>query len=172
MENYHVEVKRPTGRPRLPKADPATEAKRAKWRARARDRYASANLSDSNSPAARQAFYEQLVKEHGGKCVITGTTENLEFHHVIPSQMKFRISGACSLHGLGNTGFDRVRAEADKCVLICRREHTKIHSRVNAEIRAIKKETTLTKKGERGLRDYYTQKYTKQAILIAELKRM
>jgi transposase len=62
-----------------------------------------------------------LVEEAGGACCICGYAGNmraLHFHHVDPSQKRMEINAK----GV-SLSLDRVRAEAQKCVLLCSNCH-------------------------------------------------
>lgn len=56
----------------------------------------------------RKPVYEYL----GGCCVKCGATENLEIDHIDPEQKSFNISDNLTFD-------DRLRAELDKCQLLC-----------------------------------------------------
>lgn len=56
---------------------------------------------------------EQWRKELGGKCIDCGSTSDLEFDHVEPSEKSFTISSGWSMN------IDLVREELSKCVLRC-----------------------------------------------------
>ena len=67
-----------------------------------------------------------LVEELGGGCAIcgySGSAAALHFHHVDPSSKHFPIS----LRGL-SLSIESVRAEAQKCVLLCARCHAEVES--------------------------------------------
>lgn len=53
----------------------------------------------------------------GGKCINCGTTKMLEFDHIDPNNVSFRISQGLSY------SFDRLKHELDKCQLLCRTCH-------------------------------------------------
>lgn len=66
----------------------------------------------------------KLIEYKGGKCMFCGykkCIEALDFHHINPKEKDFTISGK-------SWGFDRLKKESDKCVLVCNRCHTEIHS--------------------------------------------
>jgi transposase len=67
-----------------------------------------------------------LVEELGGCCAICGydrTPAALHFHHVDPADKSFAVS----LRGL-SLSLETVRAEAQKCVLLCARCHAEVES--------------------------------------------
>ncbi len=69
-----------------------------------------------------------LIMEHGGECVICGYNKciaALHFHHIDPETKEFGISDG----GVAN-GIDRMRKEAEKCVLLCCRCHVEIENGV------------------------------------------
>ena len=70
---------------------------------------------------------QTLKLEYGGKCSICGYDKYLgalEFHHVDPSTKEFHLGT--------RRGYDitRLRAELDKCVLVCSNCHAEIHGGV------------------------------------------
>lgn len=63
-----------------------------------------------------------LVEEAGGKCKLCGydrCMRNLHFHHIDPSQKEFQISG-------GSRSLTRLRAEVNKCKLLCSNCHGEV----------------------------------------------
>lgn len=65
-----------------------------------------------------------LVEEFGGKCSICGYGKciaALQFHHLNPEVKEMALS---STH---NVSYERMRAEAEKCILICANCHAEIH---------------------------------------------
>ena len=74
----------------------------------------------------RRNIKQILVQEHGGKCKVCGynkCVQALEFHHVNPADKSFGISAK------GNTiAIDRVRKEADKCILLCSNCHVEVEN--------------------------------------------
>lgn len=75
--------------------------------------------------AQRHRDYTQILKEErGGKCETCDFDKSfraLQFHHRIPSEKSFKISQ------LRGATLDTLRAEADKCALVCGNCHTMIH---------------------------------------------
>jgi predicted HNH restriction endonuclease len=47
----------------------------------------------------------------------------LQFHHRDPSQKDFQISGSTK-------GYETLKKEVDKCLMVCANCHTEIHSEV------------------------------------------
>ena len=71
----------------------------------------------------RRKMKQQLVEEHGGKCVRCGFDEHvcaLEFHHRDPSCKEGHIIGTTA-------SIARQRAEAAKCDLLCSNCHKIAH---------------------------------------------
>ena len=73
----------------------------------------------------RKKVKQLLVEYKGGKCERCGYDKcisALEFHHLDPSKKDFGISGN------GNTlSIERMKKEADKCILVCSNCHKEIH---------------------------------------------
>lgn len=67
--------------------------------------------------------YVESVRATG--CVICGETDRevLDFHHVDPSQKRFTLSGSYA-----NNGMEKVRAEVEKCVVLCANDHRRVHA--------------------------------------------
>lgn len=63
----------------------------------------------------------QMREYLGGKCVVCGTVEKLEFHHKDPTQKSFSVS---VLYGLT---FEKLKLELDKCELRCEEHHIELH---------------------------------------------
>ena len=67
----------------------------------------------------------QLKEEYGGKCTQCGYDRDphaLEFHHLDPTVKEFHLGEARGFN------IEKLRAELDKCILVCRNCHTEIHS--------------------------------------------
>lgn len=83
------------------------------------------NKSDSDAVIDwRKRTKLKLIDYKGGKCQVCGynkCTAALEFHHVNPEEKDFGISG-CS------RSFENLKAEVDKCVLVCSNCHKEIHA--------------------------------------------
>lgn len=68
----------------------------------------------------------ELIEYKGGKCECCGYDKNyaaLDFHHIHPEEKEFQVD---SRH-LANTNMDKLKEEADKCVLLCANCHREIH---------------------------------------------
>lgn len=74
----------------------------------------------------RDNVKEMAIEYKGGKCSICGYNKcigALEFHHLDPNKKDFGISSK------GYTrSWDTVKAELDKCILVCANCHREIHS--------------------------------------------
>lgn len=71
-----------------------------------------------------QAIKRQSVEGFGGKCVMCGYNrclQALEFHHLDPSKKD------PNFQRVGNKSFDSIRAEFEKCKLVCSNCHREIH---------------------------------------------
>ena len=55
-----------------------------------------------------------FIAELGGKCILCGSTENLEFDHIDPTQKAFNIG-----KWIANRKEEDIRAELKKCQLLC-----------------------------------------------------
>jgi hypothetical protein len=79
----------------------------------------------------------RLIEYKGGRCERCGYCKPIpaayDFHHPNPAQKDFMISGK-------SWGFDRLKAEADKCVLLCKNCHAEVHYELSQEARSKRKE--------------------------------
>ena len=84
----------------------------------------SQKTSYDNVKAFRQRKKQKAIEYKGGKCQLCGYNRcirALKFHHRDPSQKDFTIS-------TGNVwGFDRIKSELDKCILLCGNCHDEVH---------------------------------------------
>jgi hypothetical protein len=74
----------------------------------------------------RRAVKKILVEEAGGACIMcgyAGCPSALEFHHLDPSRKSFHLS----VRGR-TSGIAKLRAEAQKCVLLCARCHAEVEA--------------------------------------------
>lgn len=74
----------------------------------------------------RKKLREMARIYKGGKCMICGYDRylgSLDFHHLDPSKKKFGLS----LKGLTKS-WEKVKAEIDKCILVCANCHREIHA--------------------------------------------
>ena len=75
----------------------------------------------------RRRIRQMALKYKGGKCEFCGydrCDEALDFHHIDSKQKSFGLSA----DGLTRS-WERVKAEADKCVLICANCHREEHAK-------------------------------------------
>jgi len=89
----------------------------------------------------RKKVRQMAVEYKGGRCERCGYTkciDALEFHHTDPSGKDFSISDK------GYTrGWNKVKKELDKCVLVCANCHREIHAEVQ-----LSREIGIEKSGE------------------------
>lgn len=76
----------------------------------------------------RKQLRHEIVLYKGGKCEICGYDKceaALEFHHLNPDEKEFQLSS-------GNTcSLEKMKKEADKCILVCANCHREIHDKIN-----------------------------------------
>jgi 5-methylcytosine-specific restriction endonuclease McrA len=78
----------------------------------------------------RRRTKRRLIAEAGGACAICGYDHYvgaLEFHHVDPGTKSFGLS----TRGLTRS-IDALRAELDKCILLCSNCHAEVEGGVTA----------------------------------------
>ena len=71
-----------------------------------------------------------LKMEYGGKCSCCGYDKSLnalEFHHPDPTVKEFHLAQK------KGSNVEKLRAELDKCVLLCRNCHTEAHDAMREE---------------------------------------
>jgi hypothetical protein len=76
----------------------------------------------------RKRLKEILVQEAGGRCAICGYDRNaraLHFHHLDPKTKRLGLSGQGVTYSLA-----MLRAEAQKCVLLCSNCHAEVEDGV------------------------------------------
>lgn len=74
----------------------------------------------------RRKVKEQLATEAGGKCKVCGYDRyvgNLIFHHPDPTKKEFGVS-----QGGITRSYEKMKKEADKCILVCCRCHGELHA--------------------------------------------
>ena len=75
----------------------------------------------NNGYEKRRARYltgrQKAIEYLGGKCVICGVTENLQFHHRNPWEKSFEVSANLTISWV------RLVLELDKCELRCPDHH-------------------------------------------------
>ena len=64
---------------------------------------------------------ERAIRYLGGRCAVCGATENLEFDHMVPVDKGFEINLNM------RAGPAKLRAELDKCQLLCKSHHRRKH---------------------------------------------
>jgi len=67
---------------------------------------------------------QKAIDYKGGKCQLCGynrCNSALIFHHLNPSEKKYTIAESKSW------GFDRIKPELDKCILLCHNCHSEVH---------------------------------------------
>jgi hypothetical protein len=77
-----------------------------------------------NSIKHRQNLKEKAIQYKGGCCVLCGYNkciQALEFHHLDPNEKDFTISETNSI------GWEKLKKEIDKCILVCANCHREIH---------------------------------------------
>lgn len=77
-----------------------------------------------NITIKRRAIKEMLIEYKGGKCERCGyckCNRALEFHHLDPTMKDFGISKHI------NRNIDDLKAEVDKCILLCSNCHAEVH---------------------------------------------
>ena len=75
----------------------------------------------------RKRLKQKAIDYKGGSCKICSynrCNEALTFHHLNPSEKDFTIAY------MKSWGFDRIKSELDKCILLCTRCHTEVHQGV------------------------------------------
>lgn len=86
----------------------------------------------------RQRTKKNLIEYKGSKCEICGFDKPVpacyDFHHIDPNSKEFRIGGK-------SISIERLKAEVDKCMLLCANCHRELHSKDHAS----KKERTKKK---------------------------
>lgn len=76
----------------------------------------------------RKRLKEMIVEYKGGKCVICGYNKHVgafDLHHLDESKKEFGLS----TRGLTRS-WEKLKAEADKCILVCANCHREIHAGV------------------------------------------
>ena len=74
----------------------------------------------------RKKMRQMAIEHKGGKCQLCGYSkcaQALDFHHLDPSKKDFGISA----DGI-TRAWSRIKAELDKCVMICANCHREVHS--------------------------------------------
>jgi len=69
---------------------------------------------------------KRAIEYKGGKCEVCGYSRchrALKFHHLNPAEKEFSISSSFRY-------WDAIKAELDKCILVCGNCHDEIHAGV------------------------------------------
>lgn len=77
----------------------------------------------------RREMKQKCIDYKGGKCRVCGYNKcnrALEFHHVDPTTKDFSIAW------IRTNGWKTVKAELDKCVLLCSNCHAEVHDDVTS----------------------------------------
>ena len=95
---------------------------------------------NSRMTTYRNKIKIRAVEYKGGKCEVEGCGYNkcidaLEFHHINPEEKEFGVSQY-------PYGWERLKKELDKCILVCSNHHKEIHyeMRNNKKINDIQKD--------------------------------
>lgn len=108
----------------------------------------------------------RLVEYKGGKCEICGYNkciDALEFHHLNPEEKDFGLS-------CGDTrSLERLKVEADKCIMVCANCHREIHAKEREEKQRKKEEIEEKRKilfyeNNPILEDNYKKKLSKEKL--------
>ena len=69
----------------------------------------------------------ELVNAAGGCCTLCGYNKNLAaltFHHIDTDKKNFKLD----MRSLSNRRLEVIRAEAEKCILVCQNCHAELHN--------------------------------------------
>lgn len=92
-------------------------------RCRAKNNYYIRKNRAKSVVSWRQRTKNKAIEYKGGKCLVCGYNKcsgALDFHHVDPKEKDFSISKVTK-------GWDKVKDELDKCVLLCSNCHREVH---------------------------------------------
>ena len=79
----------------------------------------------------QRALKKKAVDYKGGRCQLCGYNKylgSLEFHHLDPKQKDFTVSK------FKKYSFEYLKAELDKCILVCSNCHREIHGQLHPEV--------------------------------------
>ncbi len=88
--------------------------------------YRCAKCNSAAVSERRRQLKRRMVEEAGGMCAICGFAEHpaaLQFHHLDSSRKKFHLAQYVYSRGIA-----RVRAEVQKCVLLCANCHARVEA--------------------------------------------
>jgi hypothetical protein len=80
----------------------------------------------------RKRLTEKLLEYKGRKCIICGYNNckrALQFHHLDPSTKLFTIG-----KDLGSKSWEKMKAELDKCILLCSNCHAEVESGMHDDL--------------------------------------
>lgn len=78
---------------------------------------------------SRQTQKSRIIRAMGGKCALCGYNKSnsaLECHHIIATEKSFSISTNC------NKGWEDIKTELPKCILLCANCHREVHDNISA----------------------------------------
>ena len=107
----------------------------SEWNRNNKDKY------NVNQRRYELKHYDLCLQLLGGKSVKSGSTTDLEIHHIYPPDKLFTVGGSLS------RSFDALKIECEKCALLTHKEHVQIHD----EIKELKLQGKLKTK-----EDYYS----------------
>lgn len=88
----------------------------------------------------RNRVKQKLVEYKGGACEKCGYSKKIynvySFHHKDPNKKDFTIAGK-------SWGYERLKKEVDKCLLVCENCHREIHWEINQKKRQERLEITV-----------------------------
>lgn len=113
----------------------------------------------------RRRYKLKLVEYKGGKCSICGYNkclDALEFHHLNPNDKVFSLT--CS----DTRSFEKLKAEVDKCILVCANCHREIHANERALQRKEKEERELEREANYFANGGDNKKHRQSKKMIAQ----
>lgn len=81
----------------------------------------------------------EVIKRLGGKCVVCGTTKNLEVDHKDPKKKKFEV-----LASMRSINGESLKKEVKKCQLLCHKHHMEKTLRDRGQVSARGRHGTLS----------------------------
>lgn len=95
-------------------------------------RYRCNNCSTEAVQKRRDKVKRMAVEYMGGECSKCGykkSVQALDFHHLDPGQKDFSIS-----KGGYTRSWEKVKAELNKCIMICANCHREIHAEIHSRV--------------------------------------
>lgn len=83
----------------------------------------------ANIDVQRRAMKQRAIEYKGGSCKICGydkCNRALSFHHIDPTQKEFSVGW------IRTNGWETIKTELDKCILLCTNCHAEVHDGVTA----------------------------------------